>query len=576
MKSKSIPPLIIAEIANAHLGKKSIAKDLVKAAADSGADAIKFQIFQADELLEKNHNKFELFKNLQFSEKEWIDIFRIARKNKLNIFADIFGIKSANFALKQKISTFKIHSSDVTNPILLEYFSKLNHRVLLSTAGCYPNEIEEAIKILQFRKKEIILMHGFQGYPTKINELNLKRIIKLENQYNLPVGIMDHLSGDSKMAKIIPLLAFGLGAKIIEKHITLDRGKKDVDYFSSLNPDEFKEFVSYVHNASEAMGTKDFVLSKNEMKYRKDHKKNPISVKSIKNGSKLTANNFSYKRTNEKNDSVPYFDFIGKVTSKNIEPGLILNSTMLKKHKKIAAIIACRVDSERLFGKPLQLIDNYSILHLLIKQLQTSKLLDDIVLAISDKSGNEVFHEFAKQNNIKSISGDDEDVLQRLIDGANYVNADQIFRVTSENPYLYWENIDKIILKHNSGNNDFTYVKDVPIGSGFEIINLDALKKSHLSGKRKHRSELCSLYIRENQKSFKIQSIIPPKKLQCPQIRLTVDTPEDLLVARLIHKSVGSKDNPIPLLNIINFLNSNAEISKINSGIPLGVTRIWP
>ena len=576
MESKFISPLIIAEIANAHQGEKNIAKELVKSAADSGADAVKFQIFQANELFEKNHNKFELFKNLQFTEKEWIEIFRIARKNKLSIFTDVFGIKSANFAVKQKINTFKIHSSDVTNPILLGYFSKLNKRILLSTAGCFPNEIEEAIKILQFRKKEIILMHGFQGYPTKINELNLTRIIQLKNHFNLPVGIMDHISGDSKMAKIIPLLAYGLGAKIIEKHITLNRKQKDIDYFSSLNPDEFKEFVSYVHSASKAMGTKDFVLSKNEIKYRKDHKKNPISAKLIKSGSKLQAQSFLYKRTNEKNDSTPYFDFIGKVASKNIEQGTKLTSTMIKKHKKTAAIIACRVDSERLFGKPLQLIDTFPILHLLIKQLQTSKLLDDIVLAISSKPGNEVFHEFAKQKKLKSIFGDDEDVLQRLIDGANYVNADQIFRVTSENPYLYWEDIDKIIQKHNSGHYDFTYIKDIPIGSGFEIINVEALKKSHSSGKRKHRSELCSLYIHENQKSFKIQSIRPPKKLQYPQIRLTVDTPEDLLVARIIHDSLGVKDKPIQLSKIINLLNSNSEIPKINSGIPLGVTRIWP
>ena len=567
---------IIAEIANAHQGNYDTAIELIEAVSITGAKIVKFQIFEIDELLQKNHEKYDLFKKLEFTKKEWIKIIQFARKRNLGVFADIFGLKSARFAINQKLDAFKIHSSDITNPLILDYFSKLHHPILLSTAGCYPNEIEEALKILKKHEKEIVLMHGFQGYPTDLEDLNLARILNLKQQFGLPIGLMDHLSGDSKMAKIIPLLGIGLGVKVIEKHITLNRKNKEIDYYSSLNPDEFKEFVNLVHDSQIALGSKNFNLSKNEKKYRLEHKKNSIARKEIKQNTTLEIKSFEYKRTKKKENSLSYFDFVGKSNSKKIKQGEILTHQMLTTQKKVAAVVACRVESDRLFGKPLQLIDNFPILHLLIKQLQTSKLIGDIVLAVSNKPGNEAFLEFARKNQIKAITGDDEDVLKRLIDGANYVNADIIFRVTSENPYLYWEGIDEVIQKHIDGNYDFTYVEEIPIGSGFEIINLDAFKKSHELGRKKHRSELCSLYIHENQKSFKIQSIKPPKELRKPKIRLTVDTPEDLMVACIIHNYLGKKDNPIRLSKILKLLDNNPEITKINSGIPLGVARIWP
>ena len=107
------------------------------------------------------------------------------------------------------------------------------------------------------------------------------------------------------------------------------------------------------------------------------------------------------------------------------------------------------------------------------------------------------------------------------------------------------------------------------------MINLDALEKSHNNGKRKHRSELASLYIYEHRQKFKIQELEPRQELQRPDLRLTVDNPEDLLVMRLIHNEIGQKDNPISLHKIIKFLDKNHEVKKINSGIPVGKAKLW-
>jgi spore coat polysaccharide biosynthesis protein SpsF len=282
-----------------------------------------------------------------------------------------------------------------------------------------------------------------------------------------------------------------------------------------------------------------------------------------------------YKRTRQKKDSISYYEFEKNIASSIIRKGEILTRNKIQKLPKVAAVIACRVESGRLFGKPIQNIGDFSILHFLIQQIRTSSEISEIVLAISENQGNEIFIDFAKKNNLKFVIGDDRDVLKRLINGAKLVDANIIFRVTSENPFIFWEGIDKLIKNHIKRKFDFSFIDNIPIGSGYEIINLKTLEKSHKLGNKRHRSELCSLYVYEHQKNFSIFRSQPPKDISKPNIRLTVDTPEDLLVARKIFEKLGKDDNPIPLKKVIKFLEKNPQIAKINSNIPIGVTRIW-
>lgn len=569
--------LIIAEMANSHKGDLARAKKITESAAAAGADAIKYQKFTADELAEPSHQNYQLYKKLEMSIADWKELVNFARTKGLKVLFDVFGVKSASEVSKLGIDGYKIHSSDVTNPHILKFLGLGRKTIFLSAAGCLPNEIDEAIKILsKKRNREIILMHGFQGYPTKVQDLNLHRIATLKKRYELKVGIMDHTSGDSKLARIVPLIGIGFGADVIEKHITLNRSQKGLDYYSALNPDEFTEMVYLIRQTERSLGSYNLELSSNELKYRIVHKKNPVAIKFIKKGSKLTEAMFEFKRTRTKVASIPFYEFAGRVTIKDIAKGeVITKSALSRKEKKVAAVIACRIDSSRLLAKPLQLVGGYKIIELLLKQLQNSSLISEIVLAISQNPGNEIFVDFARKHNIKYILGDDTDVLQRLIDGAKYVNADVVFRITSENPFIYWEGIDKLIKKHIDGNFDFSYSMNVPLGSGYEVINLVALEESHNRGSKRHRSELCSLYINENKAKFKIYRFESEKFLQRSDLRLTVDNPEDLQVARLIHNSLGKNDKPISLKRIIKFLDDNPNIAKINSNIPMKRSRIW-
>jgi len=241
----------------------------------------------------------------------------------------------------------------------------------------------------------------------------------------------------------------------------------------------------------------------------------------------------------------------------------------IKKPPYVAAVIPCRIYSTRLFAKPLQNIGNFTILELLIKQLKKSKKIDEIVLAIAESSGKDLFIKFAKKYRIKYVLGDEIDVLHRLIKGGKKVGADILFRTTSENPFIYWEGIDKLIKNHIKENSDLSFYGSLPLGASYEIINLKSLEFAHSHGTKKHRSEYSSSYIYENPKKFRINRIEPDITLQRPEFRLTVDTPQDLWVVRIIFDSLCKDGKPIKLKKIIQFLDLHKDVSKINSNISL-------
>lgn len=238
----------------------------------------------------------------------------------------------------------------------------------------------------------------------------------------------------------------------------------------------------------------------------------------------------------------------------------------IKKKRKIIVSLACRVDGSRLFGKPLQNLDinkNRNILDIIIGQLLTCFKKKNIILAISKKKNNRCFIEYAKKNNINFILGDEEDVLNRLILSCKKLNGTDIFRITTESPFIYMNNLKKIIKSHIENNFDLTALDNVPDGTGYEIIKLKALIYSWKNGKNRHRSELCSLYIRENKEKFKIQKIKVPNYLARTDLRLTVDYPEDLILCRIVFSNF-KKDYPkFKLKNIIKFLDKNHRLKKL-------------
>lgn len=236
--------------------------------------------------------------------------------------------------------------------------------------------------------------------------------------------------------------------------------------------------------------------------------------------------------------------------------------------KKLVAALACRNQGSRLYGKPLQNLDvdnGTSILDNIINCLQKTPAIDEIVLGVAVGVENDIFVEYAINNGIKYIRGNEENVLDRLIKCGELEEATDIIRTTSESPFPYFDFFDEAWKQHVEKKNDCTFLDNIIDGCGFEILSINALKKSHDDGEDKHRSELCTLYIRENKDKFKIGYVDAPPKLCRKDIRLTVDYPEDLIVCRAVYKYFKSSAPNIPLEDVVDFLDRNEKLLQLIS-----------
>lgn len=234
--------------------------------------------------------------------------------------------------------------------------------------------------------------------------------------------------------------------------------------------------------------------------------------------------------------------------------------------RKLVACLACRNQGSRLYGKPLQNLDiekRLSVLEYMIASIRTYEPVSAIVLGISEGADNIVFADIANKLGIPFIIGSEEDVLHRLIQCCEKVRGTDIFRLTTESPYTYFEPISAAWEQHLNQGSDLTALDNLPDGSGFEIIRLDAYKRSWELGLPRHRSELCSLYIRENKCDFKIDYIDVPPEIRRTDIRLTIDYPEDLVLCRAVYQEFKHFAPRIPLAKVIDFIDSNPHLKAL-------------
>lgn len=244
--------------------------------------------------------------------------------------------------------------------------------------------------------------------------------------------------------------------------------------------------------------------------------------------------------------------------------------------RKLVASLACRSDGSRLYGKPLQNLDienQVSILDYIIDLIRTLPQIDEIVLGISEGSANRYYCDYAEKKGIKFIIGDQKDVLKRLIQCVEHVNGTDAFRITTESPFFYFEKIEEAWQKHVANGNDLTSFSGVPDGCHFEIITLETLKKQHVLGDERHRSEMCTRYLREHRDEFKVEVLqIPDNLVRYKDIRLTVDYPEDLVICRKIYDHLKNYTPRIPLGKIIDFLDSRPDLKAL---VDPYVTAVW-
>jgi len=315
------PTFLIAEMACAHQGDVNEACRMVEIAIKANVDAIQTQIFKNELELTPLHEDWELNAQLELSYKEWEKIIKIIKKSNSLFFSSVYDLESVKFLIDQDVDAFKIHSSDISNPEMLIAIAKSKKPIFLSTGASKIEELKKAINILRKNDtKDIILMHGYQGFPTKIEDSNLKFIKTFEKLFGLNIGFYDHVDGGSILSKIIPIMAIGYGAQVIEKHFIMSREEKGIDYQSSLDSQNFMEFVQILRESEKAIGTdkiRDF--TEGELKYREYAKKCIVAIKDIPKGTKISRDLVEFLRNGIGISPDEFEKIEGKIANRDIK-----------------------------------------------------------------------------------------------------------------------------------------------------------------------------------------------------------------------------------------------------------------
>ena len=320
-------PYLIAEIGVNHNGKLSLAIQTIKAAAKAGADAVKFQMFNADEFMSKkkllfkyktkkgnkSENMYDMFKRLEFSEKWLSKIIQVCKKNKVDFLSSVADKSSANLMKKLKVKAIKLSSEDLINYPLLEHVATLGRNIILSTGMANSEEITRALSFFKKKKIKVIILHCVSMYPTSIKDANLLRMVSLKKKYNVSVGYSDHTLGIE--ASIVATI---LGAEIIEKHFTLNKSLIGPDHVMSSDPKEFKELADNIKRIHLILGSSDIKPKKTEQKFKKIYRRSITSISQIAKGEKFSLKNIALMRPATGLHPKYYKKIIGKKTSRRL------------------------------------------------------------------------------------------------------------------------------------------------------------------------------------------------------------------------------------------------------------------
>jgi sialic acid synthase SpsE len=295
------PAYVIAEMACAHNGSFEDAKALIKASAEAGADATQLQFFNMQHVVTPTNDLYSTLNNICFTEDQWSELNDYARSLKIDVWACTYDTPSVELAIKLKVDGIKLNSADLSNPEVVKAVAKSGIPFTLGTGASTLEEIRAGLQTaIENGAKDVILMHGVQNFPTQIEDLNISRLELLKQVFGIPAGYHDHVDGEEPFGKVVDLIAIGMGANVLEKHICLDRSKKGLDYQAALEPDEFKAYVERLKHAATAYGSKEpKPFGPSELKYRKFQKKSIISKIALKKGESLSRASVFFSRNNE-------------------------------------------------------------------------------------------------------------------------------------------------------------------------------------------------------------------------------------------------------------------------------------
>lgn len=341
---KEDKPYVIAEAGVNHLGSLELGERLIKEAKEAGADAIKFQSYKAGKLCtktaprfwdwegeaKKDGTQFDSYALLDsFGKKEHQALKEMCDKYKIDYFSTPFDLEAADYLDEIGSEMFKISASDLTNLYFIEYIAKKGKPILLSCGACNMDEIKEAVATIESSgNKKIVVMHCSLCYPTKDEDINLLTIKYLKETFpQYPIGLSDHT-----MNLMTPAVAYALGARIFEKHYTVDKTlEKSADHWLSADPNDMREIIKNINTVRTLMGKYGpRVVMPQEERTRMYDRRSVVADKDIKAGEILTLENLTCKRPGMGVSAKYFNEFLGKKAKVDIPFDTLLSRDMVE------------------------------------------------------------------------------------------------------------------------------------------------------------------------------------------------------------------------------------------------------
>ena len=323
--------LIIAEAGVNHNGDIEIAKKMIDVAAEAGADLVKFQTFSGDRLATSIAKQAEyqiqnteeiipqrtMLQKLELDENMHEVLIQHCEDRGIGFFSTGFDIESVNLLIKLGQKRFKIPSGEITNLPLLRHIGKQKKQVILSTGMATFVEIENAIEALEHAgtpRDSITVLHCTTSYPAPLVDVNLKAMQKIGEKFNVEVGYSDHTTGLETA-----IAAVALGAKVIEKHFTLDRKLPGPDHKASLEPEELKQMISFIRNIEILLGDGEKKLMPSELGNINIARKSIVASKTVIRGETFSEDNITTKRPGNGISPMKWDSVIGSKAIRDFE-----------------------------------------------------------------------------------------------------------------------------------------------------------------------------------------------------------------------------------------------------------------
>ena len=320
---------IIAEAGVNHNGSIKLAKELIDVAVESGADAVKFQTFKAEKLVTKTAEKaayqkkttdvsesqFDMIKRLELDLSAHKELLNYCQEKGIMFLSTPFDHHSIDLLSDLGLQIIKIPSGEITNLPYLRHIGSLEKQVVLSTGMSTLKEVEDALTVLidaGTKKENITALHANTMYPTPMEDVNLNAMLTIQKELDIAIGYSDHTIGIE-----VDIAAVAMGAKIIEKHFTLDQAMNGPDHKSSLEPKELKAMVLAIRNIEIALGDDKKKPSPSESININVARKSIVANQDIKKGDLLTDKNITVKRPGTGINPMKWDKVIGSIAKKN-------------------------------------------------------------------------------------------------------------------------------------------------------------------------------------------------------------------------------------------------------------------